>query len=112
MNESLNDLMSRAEMALSLARLLDRGWADASPLKVSLNCLEQLIAHIRKRQIDDGALKRAIYMLRVAGVHCGEFAAEQTTRYDDAVCDGSCIEGDCETAAAELERLLAMRGDL
>lgn len=53
------------------------------------------------------AAPRAIEMLCVAGKHCNEFASDDTTFYDEADCDGICIDMDCESAANHLRSALA-----
>lgn len=49
------------------------------------------------------AIKRAMYMLDIAGKHCEQYASEDLTRYDgDVECDGTCIAADCHEAMSEL----------
>ena len=49
------------------------------------------------------AVTRAIEMLQVAGWHCDQYASGETTYYDEAECDGTCIRADCESAISELQ---------
>lgn len=49
------------------------------------------------------ALDRAIVMLSVAGNHCEEYAMSAVSHYDDADCDGICINDDCKTVIEMLQ---------
>lgn len=48
--------------------------------------------------------RRAIEMLKVAADYIKAHCPDQTTFYDDAECDGSCVADDCERAAEALTR--------
>lgn len=54
------------------------------------------------------ALARAIEMLHVAGDHCRTYAAEDTSFYDEADCDGGCIAEDCGHAIEELNNAFSV----
>jgi hypothetical protein len=47
--------------------------------------------------------KRAIEMLKVAAQYIREHCPDQEIFYDDAICEGSCVATDCETAAEMME---------
>lgn len=53
------------------------------------------------------AIPRALEMLRVAGEHSAKYGADETTIYDEADCDGTCVKDDCEFAADDLRAALA-----
>lgn len=52
------------------------------------------------------AIKRAIEILEIAGEHCESYAGDATAFYDEADCDGYCINDDCKAAANDLRKLL------
>ena len=51
------------------------------------------------------ALSRAKLMLHVAGTHAKRYGAEFTSHYDEADCDGGCINDDCGFSIDELEHV-------
>ena len=55
---------------------------------------------------------RAMEMLRVAGGHCAVYAAEYSSRYDEADCDGTCIQEDAAAAADGLALWAARYADM
>ena len=50
------------------------------------------------------AFNRAIVMLSVAGNHCEDHAMSAISHYDDADCDGICINDDCKTVIEWLQQ--------